>query len=266
MTQNNPYENLELSTQYLIQGAKERGIQVEVLDDRENMIRLTKDGRSEVVMQATRTSADTYIAPLIMTNKHVTKLLLDEAGIRVPKGWRINSVEEGLALYDEFDGSPMVVKPQSTNFGVGITMLPEDFSEVVYKGALEHAFSEDTLVLVEAFAPGKEYRFLVIDDKVVGILHRVPANVTGDGVHTIEELVAEKNKDPLRGYKYRKPLEKIKLARTEIIYLMEQIQWPRAIKISLLDRLKQWGQKSVVWTWFSAMWRILLKKITASSN
>ena len=45
-------------------------------------------------------------------------------------------------------------------------------------------------------------------DQVVGVLHRVPANVVGDGVHTIEQLVHEKNKDPLRGKGYKTPLRK----------------------------------------------------------
>ncbi len=39
---------------------------------------------------------------------------------------------------------------------------------------------------------GKEYRFLVIGEEVVGILHREPANVIGNGESTIEELVSEK--------------------------------------------------------------------------
>ncbi|MGG0815607.1 hypothetical protein ABE142_23525 [Paenibacillus alvei] len=66
---------------------------------------------------------------------------------------------------------------------------------------------------------GKEYRFLVTGDEVVGILHRVPANVVGDGIHTIEPLVHKKNKDPLRGRGYKTPLEKIQLGEAETMFL-----------------------------------------------
>ena len=38
----------------------------------------------------------------------------------------------------------------------------------------------------------------MLHDKVQAVLLRVPANVKGDGKHTIEELVIEKNRDPLR--------------------------------------------------------------------
>ena len=69
----NGYESLELSTQVVIEEALKRGIEVEVLDWNDNFIRLIKEGRVEYIKQATKTSADTYIAPLIMENKEVTK-------------------------------------------------------------------------------------------------------------------------------------------------------------------------------------------------
>ena len=63
---------------------------------------------------------------------------------------------------------------------------------------------------------------MVIDDQVVGILHRVPANVLGDGVKTIRELVELKNQNPLRGKGYVTPLEKINLGENEAIFLKQQ--------------------------------------------
>lgn len=58
--------------------------------------------------------------------------------------------------------------------------------------------------------------------EVVAILHRVPANVIGDGVSSIEDLVAEKNKNPLRGKGYMTPLEKISLGPVEVEFLRLQ--------------------------------------------
>ena len=76
-------------------------------------------------------------------------------------------------------------------------------------------------MLIEEFAKGKEYRFLVIGDEVAGILHRVPANVTGDGKKTIRELVAIKNEDSLRGKGYKTPLEKINLDDSSLLFLKQ---------------------------------------------
>jgi glutamate--cysteine ligase len=218
----NQYDGLELSTAMLIDAAKRRGIAVEILDSEDNFIRLKKGAKSEYIKQATRTSADTYIAPLIMENKEVTKLVLREQGINVPAGIKVKSVTEAMAHYQAFRGKDIVVKPKSSNFGLGIMIHKNLQCESCYQKAVIQAFSHDTSVLIEEFVAGKEYRFLVVSAEVVGILHRVPANVVGDGVHTIAELVAEKNQNPLRGKGYVTPLEKLRLDKTEIAFLSEQ--------------------------------------------
>ncbi|HEX3027972.1 MAG TPA: bifunctional glutamate--cysteine ligase GshA/glutathione synthetase GshB [Clostridia bacterium] len=213
------FEGLELSTQIVIKDALERNINVEVLDYDDNFIRLKKDGRTEYIKQATRTSLDTYISPLIMENKEVTKIILKENGISVPEGSSYKSIDGAVEAYPAFSSKDIVVKPKSTNFGKGVVILKQPFLIEDYRTAIEQAFTHDNTVMVEEFAPGKEYRFLVIGDEVAAILHRVPANVTGDGIHTIEELVEEKNEDPLRGKGYVTPLEKINLGDIEKEYL-----------------------------------------------
>ena len=53
-------------------------------------------------------------------------------------------------------------------------------------------------------------------------LLRIPANVIGDGSHTIEELVAQKNLNSLRGMDHRTPLENIQLGELEVLMLKAQ--------------------------------------------
>lgn len=216
------YEGLELSTQILINEALNRKIEVDVIDWDDNFIRLKKGNRVEYVRQATRTSADTYIAPLIMENKEVTKRVLKEHGINVPEGIPVKSVDEAVREFVLFEGKDIVVKPKSTNFGKGVIILKNIRSQEEYKRAVEQALEYDSSVLIEEFVPGREYRFLVIGDEVSAILHRVPANIAGDGIHNIEELVNEKNKNPLRGKGYVTPLEKISLGAVEKEYLAFQ--------------------------------------------
>src|SRR5699024_11633047 len=48
-------------------------------------------------------------------------------------------------------------------------------------------------VVIERFVQGDEYRIYVVDNQVVGAIKRVPANVVGDGQHTIEQLIKQKN-------------------------------------------------------------------------
>ena len=62
----------------------------------------------------------------------------------------------------------------------------------------------------------------MLNDKVYAVLLRIPANVKGDGKHTIEELVMQKNRDPLRGREHRTPLESIQLGELENLMLKGQ--------------------------------------------
>ena len=216
------YEDMELSTQILIRDAIKRGVKFEIADRTENFITLAKDGKKEYVKQATKTSKDSYVSMLIMENKVVSKKVLAESGIKVPAGNNYDSIEDAKADYRKFENRKIVVKPKSTNFGLGISIFQNGFTKEEYFKALEIAFSEDKSVLVEEFISGREFRFLVIGDEVAGILHRVPANVVGDGRKTIRELVEIKNESHLRGTHYEKPLQKIKLGDIEALLLSNQ--------------------------------------------
>lgn len=216
------YEDLELSTQILILDAIKRGIEFNMMDRLENFISLSDGEKVEYVKQATKTSKDSYITALIMENKLVTKDILRENNIRVPKGKDYDNIDEAKKDFRLFKDEKIVIKPKSTNFGLGISIFPGEYSREDYDKAVEIAFREDSSILIEEFMTGKEYRFLVIGEEVVGILHREPANVIGNGESTIEELVFEKNKDPLRGRGYKTPLEKIKLGEIEEMFLKNQ--------------------------------------------
>ena len=216
------YEDLELSTQILMKESIKRGITVNLVDRSENFISLKKNEKIEYVKQATKTSKDTYVSVLIMENKTVTKKVLAQKGVKVPEGDEFNSIEEAKLKAGNYINKPVVIKPKSTNFGIGINIFPNGaiLEDIVH--AFEIAFKNDNTVLIEEFIKGKEYRFLVIDDEVVGILHRVPANVIGDGEKTISELVEIKNQDSLRGKGYVTPLEKIRLEENAALFLKQQ--------------------------------------------
>ncbi len=193
-------EDLEFSTQILIKEALKRGIIVEILDSKENFIRLIKDDHVEYVKQATKTSRDSYITFHIMENKNVTNQILREGGLRVPDGETFTSPELALAAYPKFEKMKSVIKPTTTNHGIAVSFAETGDRNAYIKGVNE-AFKFGDTILVEEFITGEEYRFLVINDKTRSIVKRIPANVVGDGIHTIKELVDMKNDDP-KYYKY----------------------------------------------------------------
>lgn len=216
------YREMELSTQIMMFDAIQHGVKVEVLDENDQFLKLTYLDKVEYVKNANMTSKDSYIVPLLMENKTVTKKVLAKAGFRVPLGKEFSNQEKAEAAYDLFANKGFVVKPKSTNYGLGISIFKEGASFEDYQKALEIAFKEDSDLLVEEFLPGTEYRFFVLDGKTRAIMLRVPANVQGDGSHSVAELVAEKNKDSLRGTNHRSPLELIQLGDLEQLMLKEQ--------------------------------------------
>jgi glutamate--cysteine ligase len=213
------FTDLELSTQVLIKEAVKRGVKFNFLDRQDNFIELCNDTNKHIIKQATKTSLDNYATILAMENKQVTKELLRRSQIVVPQGHSYTELATALADFPLYKELAIVIKPNSTNFGIGVTVFRQPASLAEYQQALEYAFSFDRQVLVENLVPGQEYRFFVIAGQAVAILHREPANVVGDGVHTISQLVELKNQDPLRGSGYVTPLEKIVLGEIENNYL-----------------------------------------------
>ncbi len=213
------YEDLELSTQILLKEALLKGLTIEVLDRKENFISINNREKKHYIKQATKTSLDNYATALIMENKAITKKVLLENGISVPDGGIYTDIDRAAADYKSYTHKKIVIKPNNTNFGIGITILENGFTESDYSEGLILAFKHDSTVLIEDFFSGDEYRFTIIDGKVRGILQRVPANVLGDGIHSILQLVDIKNLNPLRGKGYKKPLEQLKLGTEELFYL-----------------------------------------------
>jgi glutamate--cysteine ligase len=210
------FEDLEISTQILIRDAMNRSIDVSVLDRKNNFVELKKNGRTELVKQATKTSKDSYVSYLIMENKTVSKRLLAEHNLLVPGGDTFEEPSAALKYCQQAAWDKIVIKPATTNYGLGITMAASETDASVLEHGIAGAFSLADTILVEEFVVGDEYRFLVVDFKTVAICRRIPANLVGDGVSTIEELVAKKNADPRRGQGYITPLEKIQLSKTEL--------------------------------------------------
>lgn len=215
-----PESSMELSTKILINEAKKKQYKVEILDEYTNTIQISKNQHEEIIVQATKTNADKYVNILLMENKVMTKQILAKNNIKIAEGYQLLKDEE--VDYKFFKDNKVVIKPDDTNFGQGITILNKQENTEEIDKALSYAFKYSNRVLIEKFFSGVEYRFLVIDNEVVSIVNRIPAHVIGNGKDTIKKLIEKKNSSPIRGNDYKKPLEKIKLGNIEIDYLRNQ--------------------------------------------
>lgn len=192
------------STGCIVDEAAKRGIPYIRLN-KQSLVQLGY-GVNQKRVRATIASTTSNIAVDIACNKEETKMLLEAAEIPVPKGTVIRS-EDGLREAIEKFGYPLVIKPIDGNHGKGNTTNITSWDQALRAFEAAKEFSRN--VIVERYILGVDFRCLVIDYKFICAALRTPASVIGDGVHSIQWLVDETNKDSRRGYGHEKVLTQI---------------------------------------------------------
>jgi cyanophycin synthetase len=164
-------------------------------------------GSKQRRIQAAEIDATGAIAETIAQDKELTKKLLDAAGVPVPHGRTVTDPDDAWAAAQEI-GLPVVVKPKDGNQGKGVTVNITTKEQITAGFHAASEFRDD--IMVERYLPGHDYRLLVIGDKLVAAARREPPNVTGDGVHSVQQLVDIVNQDPRRGNGHSTSLTKIR--------------------------------------------------------
>lgn len=138
-------------------------------------------------------SLNDSVATSLSQNKSATNTLLRRAHLPVfDQAWFTRKTQKEINHYIKKIHFPIVVKPASGLQGHGITVNIRTAQTLHL--AVAHAFEYDQRVIIEKYYPGTDYRVLVCQGKVLALTHRLPAQVIGDGVHTIEELITRANK------------------------------------------------------------------------
>jgi cyanophycin synthetase len=205
------------STNSIVQAAVRRGIPFRRLNT-ESLVQIGYGSKQHRILAAA-TDKTSAVAEDIVQDKDLTKQLLAAIGVPVPRGRVVTSSEDAWAAAQEI-GVPVVVKPQDGNQGRGVAVNLHAREQVVAGYAAALARSEE--VIVEKYAPGADYRLLVINNKLVAAARREPPQVMGDGRRTIRELVDEVNRDPRRGEHHATSLSKIPLDAIALGVLAEQ--------------------------------------------
>ena len=182
-------------------------------------------GSKQRRIQAAETDTTSAIAESIAQDKDLTKQLLHAAGVPVPLGRPVDSLEEAWQVAQEI-GLPVVVKPQDGNQGKGVTVNITE--REAFNAAYETAERYGT-VMVERYLPGHDYRLLVVGSKLVAASRREPPLVVGDGVHTVRQLVEQVNADPRRGEGHATSLTKIRFDDIAIGRLQAQGLEPESV-------------------------------------
>ena len=139
----------------------------------------------------------------ICKNKDICTAFLQRNGFKVPnsENFTRRTKEKNEALYEpmmdfiqktgnngfEF---PLIIKPATLSQGIGICKI-NNVEEA--KDALNETLKNDSRTfIIQEFCKGRDYRVVVLNDKVIQAYERVPFHVIGDGVTPIEELIKNK--------------------------------------------------------------------------
>lgn len=180
-------------------------------------------------------STTSYVGYYGCTNKYANKCLLHDRGISVPRGYLVfpdDTAKDSKEVYDALR-KPIVVKPvHGSTHGRDVHVGIDDLGE--YECILSHLLPKahcSSGILVEEMFRGEEYRILATRDQVLGVIHRIPANVVGDGRRTVRALVELKNADSRRGEGHTKALVNIAIDDEATALLSESsLEWDSVVE------------------------------------
>jgi cyanophycin synthetase len=226
-------EKLGPSTNSIVEEAVSRGIPYKRLDGSSLLVLGYGDKQKKV--RATVAGTTFGIGIEIARDKEETKTLLAAAHVPVPAGVLVHDEQELTSLLPSVQ-FPVVLKPLNGNHGRGITTNVRDGGEALEAFRIASTISKP--VILEEFVEGDDYRLIVVNYKFVAAARRTPAQVIGDGRSTIAQLIAEVNRDPMRGEGHDNMMTKIELdAVSESILQKENLQpgdvLPRGKKLQL---------------------------------
>jgi cyanophycin synthetase len=205
------------TTAALVREARRRGIPCLRLDDT-SLVQLGY-GRHLRRIRAACTDVTSEIGAEIASDKELTSRLLRRVGIPVPASELVRSDDEAVQAAFRL-GLPVVIKPLDGNHGRGVNIDLNSEAEV--RWGFEQAQQHSPAVIVEQQFRGKDHRVLVVAGRVIAVAKRVPAGVTGNGTHTIRQLIDKENLESTRGEGHAATLTRIEIDECLTHYIGKQ--------------------------------------------
>ncbi len=179
-----PHSEMNPYARIIVDEALRRGIEVQVDDAAAGLFTLSQGGR-RIRCRESLTDLTSAVSMTLCQDKRLTHRALSRAGLCVPAQRLAGSAEDNAAFLAEH--GRLVVKPVDGEQGQGVAVDLRTPGEV--QDAIERARVFDQNVLLESFHEGYDLRVLVIGYEVVAAAIRRPAEIIGDGRHSIGELI-----------------------------------------------------------------------------
>jgi len=179
----NPYATI------IVNEARRRGIGVKVLDAQHNYFQLEHGGRS-ITCWESLSELTTAVAMSRCADKEITFDLLGPAGVQLPPQHTVSDDESDFNFLKTH--AHLAVKPADGEQGMGVSLMVQSPDELEL--AIGRAREISSKVILEKFIQGDDLRIVVINFEVVAAAVRKPAEVAGDGKHSIKELIQKQSR------------------------------------------------------------------------
>lgn len=174
----NPYARI------IVDEALRRGIEVQV-DDAEGGLFTLIQGNRRIRCRESLTDLTSAVTMTLCADKVLTSRTLARAGLKVPEQQLAGSDEDNTAFLEKHGA--LVVKPVNGEQGKGVAVDIRDAEHLAT--AIQAARRHDDRVLLESFHQGLDLRVVVIGHEVVAAAIRRPAEIVGDGQHSVRDLI-----------------------------------------------------------------------------
>lgn len=152
---------------------------------------VSPDGETSLKMTTAKVFKHPPTTEMICKRKHLTKRMLDFAGIPTPGGadFSLEDKEVAKAFFNLLP-KPTVVKPTNSGGSHGVTVGVTNVEE--FERAWDVAVSEaepNSHILLEQFVKGVELRAFVLGNEVASLVARVQPFVVGNGTDSLDSLI-----------------------------------------------------------------------------
>lgn len=190
------------ATRQMLKTVERRGIPWFRMAPGFNYIQLGQGVRQQR-LTSTALTPESGIGRELATNKLLTLRILSQLQLPAGKFAAVKDAPSALKIAETI-GYPVVLKPVLGDGGVSVYANLRNADELTT--ALDQVRLGREQFMLQSCFPGEDHRLLVIRGELVAAAQRIPAAVTGDGRHSVSELVEIENRSPRRIHGPMEPL------------------------------------------------------------
>lgn len=139
----------------------------------------------------------------IAKDKGYASFFLAKFGYPVPEGQTFFSeelcrrvvhprnIDDGFVFAQQL-GFPVIIKPNNRSQGLLVTKV---YTGEEYYQIARAIFRTESVLLVQRYYQGNDFRIVVLDDGVISAYQRLPLTVIGDGRSTVIDLLQKKQQE-----------------------------------------------------------------------